>query len=88
VTFGEATTLMFSSSTCSGPILSNKRIPSPNSNGARWISSSSSSPALMTCWTVSAPPATLTFFSPAATFACCRALSMPSVTKVNVVPLP
>jgi hypothetical protein len=35
VTRGEATTLMFSSSTCSGPIWSNKRIPSPNSTGAR-----------------------------------------------------
>jgi hypothetical protein len=77
---------MFSSSMCSGPIPSNKRIPSPNSNGARWISSSSSSPALMNCWTISAPPEILTFLSPAAAFAYCRALSMPSVTKVKVVP--
>jgi hypothetical protein len=35
VTRGEATTLMFSSSMCSGPMRSNKRIPSPNSKGAR-----------------------------------------------------
>src|SRR5215204_4277570 len=40
----------------------------------------------MNCWTVPAPPAILTFLSPAAAFACCKALSMPSVTKVNVVP--
>jgi hypothetical protein len=43
-------------------------------------------PALMNWLMVSAPPATRTSLPAAATLACSNALTMPSVTKMKVVP--
>jgi hypothetical protein len=48
--------------------------------------SSSSSPARRYCWTTSAPPLTATGLPAAAAIAWSSADSMPSVTKVKVVP--
>jgi hypothetical protein len=62
--------------------LSNILVPLPKSTGTRWMESSSTSPALRNCCPVSAPPITVTPFSPAAALACSRVASIPPVTKV------
>src|SRR5215208_7057528 len=87
VTRGESITLVTSNSTASSVSMrSNSRTPPPSSTGARWICNSSSIPASMNCRTMAAPPDIWMSFSPAAALACSRALSMPSVTNVKVVP--
>src|SRR5260221_8456109 len=47
---------------------------------------SSTRPAFRYCWIVAAPPPSLTSRPPAAAIACDSADSMPSVTKLKVVP--
>src|SRR3954453_21289828 len=66
--------------------LSNSRAPSPRRIGTTWICISSISPAFRYCWAMFAPPPRRTSLPPAASLACSRADSMPSVTKVKVVP--
>src|SRR5205085_7027134 len=67
---GDSITPICSSSISSLPNSSKNRSPSPSSTGAMPISISSASPARMHCRAVSAPPITVTSFSPAAAFAC------------------
>src|SRR6266511_5841382 len=65
---------------------SNRRVPLPSSSGTTWISISSSRRLFRNCWIALAPPPIATSLSPAASFACARALSIPSGTKWNDVP--
>ena len=60
--------------------------PAPSTTGATWRWSSSSSPAARYWRTALAPPAIDTSCSPAAARACSSADSIPSVTKLKVVP--
>ncbi len=60
--------------------------PPPNITGEIASVNSSTSPARRYCWMTSAPPAMRMSRSPATARAWRSALSMPSLTKVNVVP--
>ena len=75
--------------TCSserpGPTPSNSRAPPPSISGTMCSSSSSTSPAARYWLMASAPPPIVTSLPAAASVACSRADSIPSVTKVNVV---
>ena len=66
--------------------ISNIGVPEPNRTGTRWIETSSTRPAAMYWRPRSAPPMTVTSWSPAAARAWSSALSMPSVTNEYTAP--
>src|SRR5215212_2428565 len=82
VTPAPSITLVRSRSIGPVPRWSNKLTPPPSRTGTRSMWISSRSPARMHCCTMLAAP-TPTSLSPATAWACSRALSRPSVTKVN-----
>ena len=83
---GESTASMIRTENLSFSIRSNRRTPWPRKRGAQWIENSSTNPALWYCWIVWAPPEILMSFRPATSRAWRKALSIPSLTKWNVMP--